>query len=283
MEVAGSSKHDVPYILVHSEREITRLKHQADIVNPITRRILVAAGIAPGMRVLDVGCGAGDVTLLISELIGRDGQVVGVDRAPAALAAAEQRAQGHPLHNISFREGDPASLSFERPFDAVAGRYVLMFQADPAAMLRGVARHVRPGGIVAFHEPDWAGVRSTPPAPSYDQCCRWIVETFRRTGIETHMGDKLDATFRAAGLAAPAMHLESVIGGMNGGSDWAHQMFELLVTMCPEVTARGVASELEIKISGFEQRIHHEIEAGSIIVGRSEVGAWSHTPKAAPG
>jgi SAM-dependent methyltransferase len=277
MEVAGSSKQDVPYILVHSDREIQRLKHQADIINPITRRILVAAGVAPGMRVLDVGCGAGDVTMLISELVGSTGHVVGADRAPAALAAAEQRAHAHPIRNVSFREGDPAALKFEQKFDAVVGRYVLMFQADPAAMLRGVAHHARPGGIVVFHEPDWAGVRSYPPSPTYDQCCRWIIETFRRTGIETHMGDKLEATFRAAGLAAPAMHLESVIGGANGGSDWARQTFELLVTMCPEVTARGVASELEIKISGLEQRMLHEIEAGSVIVGRSEVGAWSRT------
>ena len=276
MEVAGSGTQDVPYILVHSDREIRRLKHQADIINPITRRILVAAGVAPGMRVLDVGCGAGDVSLLISELVGESGHVVGADRAPAALAAAEQRARAHSIRNISFREGDPATLAFEQQFDAVVGRYVLMFQADPVAMLRGVAQHARPGGIVVFHEPDWSGVRSSPTAPSYDQCCRWIVETFRRTGIETHMGDKLDAVFRAAGLSAPAMHLESVIGGANGGQDWAHQTFELLVTMCPEVTARGVASELEIKITGLEQRMQHEIEAGSVIVGRSEVGAWSH-------
>lgn len=275
MEATSSAKQDVPYILAHSDREIRRLKHQADIINPITRRILLAAGIAPGMRVLDVGCGAGDVSLLISDLVGETGHVVGIDRAPAALAAAERQVATHPVKNISFREGDPASLSFEQPFDAAVGRYVLMFQAEPAAMLRAVAHHVRPGGIVAFHEPDWSGVWSTPSSPSYDQCCRWITETFKRSGIETHMGDRLDAVFRAAGLAAPSMRLESVIGGVKGGVDWAHQTFELLVTMCPEVVARGVASELEIKITGLEQRIQSDVEAGSVIVGRSEIGAWA--------
>jgi SAM-dependent methyltransferase len=230
------------------------------------------------MRVLDVGCGAGDVTLLISELVGGDGHVVGIDRAPAALAAAEQRAKSHAVRNVSFHEGAPGSLSFEAPFDAIAGRYILMFQADPATMLRSAIRHLKPGGVVAFHEPDWAGGRSNPPAPSYDQCCRWIIETFRRAGIETHMGDKLDATFRAAGLAAPQMHLESIIGGVNGGVDWVHQTYELLVSMCPEATARGVTSELEIMLSGLEQRMHHEVEAGSVIVGRAEVGAWSRLP-----
>jgi hypothetical protein len=93
------------------------------------------------------------------------------------------------------------------------------------------------------------------------------------------MGDKLDATFRAAGLPAPSMHLESVIGGIEGGADWAQQTFELLVTMCPEVVARGVASEFEINTAGLEQRLHGEVEAGSVIVGRSEIGAWTRTSR----
>lgn len=277
MEVAGGGRASdhVRYILVHSDREISRLEHQAGIINPITRRILLSAGISPGMRVLDVGCGAGDVTFLISEMVGSQGQVVGADRAPAALAAAERRAAAHPIQNVSFREGDPTALSFERPFDAVVGRYVLMFQADPVAMLLGVARHLRPGGTIVFHEPVWDGCRSSPPAPTYDQCCRWIVETFRRSGIETNMGIKLEAAFRAAGLPAPSMHLEAVIGATKGGFDWSHQIAELIVTMLPEIQSQGVATAAEVEIETLEQRMQREIEAGSVIVSRSEVGAWS--------
>lgn len=276
MAVAGSSTGDsVPYILVHSDREIRRLKHQADIVNPITRRILQFAGIGPGMRVLDVGCGAGDVSLLIAELVGDSGEVVGVDRAAAALAAAERRVAEQGARNISFREGDPGALSFDRPFDAVVGRYVLVFQSDPAVLLRDAARHVRPGGIVAFHEPDWTNVRSYPPSRDYDQCCALITETFERTGIETRMGDKLEATFRAAGLAAPAMHLEAVIGGEAGGRGWAHVMTELVVTMLPEIVSRGVAAPGSIDPDALEAGIMKDIEAGTVIMGRSEIGAWS--------
>jgi SAM-dependent methyltransferase len=283
MEVGGARADEaVPYILFHSDREIRRLNHQAGIINPITRRILLSAGVGPGMRVLDVGCGAGDVTLLIAEMVGSAGHVVGVDRVPAALAAAERRSAEHSLQNVSFREGDPAKLSFEQPFDAVVGRYVLMFQADPAAMLRGVARHLRPGGTIVFHEPDWDGCRSRPPSPTYDQSCGWIVETFRRTGIETQMGVKLDGAFRAAGLPAPSMHLEAVVGGTEGGFNWSHQVVELVVTMLPEIQSRGVAAAAEVDIDTLEQRIRGEIEAGSVIVSRSEVGAWSRTPRVQP-
>ena len=67
------------YVLGHSERELERLRLQAQLIDPITRQFLIEAGIAPGMRVLDVGCGAGDVALLAADLVGPTGQVVGVD------------------------------------------------------------------------------------------------------------------------------------------------------------------------------------------------------------
>ena len=74
------------YVLGHSERELDRLTVQARLKDPMTRQFLREAGIVSGMRVLDVGSGAGDVALLAAELVSGSGKVVGVDRAPAALA-----------------------------------------------------------------------------------------------------------------------------------------------------------------------------------------------------
>jgi tRNA A58 N-methylase Trm61 len=62
------------YVLGHSERELERLRLQAQLIDPITRQFLIEAGIAPGMRVLDVGCGAGDVTFLAADLVGPPGR-----------------------------------------------------------------------------------------------------------------------------------------------------------------------------------------------------------------
>jgi len=198
------------YVLGHSNRELERLKAQARLIDPITQRFFRAAGIVPGMRVLDVGTGAGDVAFLSADLVGEAGEVVGVDRVPAALEEARARATARTLRNVVFCEGDPAEIAFERPFDAVIGRYVLQFQEHPASMLRSLSRHVRPGGLIVFHEIDWAGLASFPPAPIYEQCCHWGLQTLRLHGTETRMGSKLHATFVEAGLEAPSMRLEAM-------------------------------------------------------------------------
>src|SRR6267143_3173189 len=120
------------YVLGHSKRELDRLSAQARLIDPITRRLFREAGIGPGLRVLDVGSGAGDVAFLAAELVGSSGEVVGLDRSRAAIEVARARAAERSLPNVSFLEGDPATIAFERRFDAAIGRYVLQFQNDPA-------------------------------------------------------------------------------------------------------------------------------------------------------
>ena len=190
------------YVLGHTDQELERLVTQARLIDPITRRFFLGAGLAPGMRVLDVGSGAGDVSFLLAELIGATGDVVGVDHSPIAIRTANARKASRALANVSFVEGDPAELKFERPFDAVAGRYVLMFHPDPAAMLHRLATHLRPGGILVFHEPDWDGARSRPPVPTYDRLCQWLVKTFVQSGADPHMGAKLAARMRKEMIAS---------------------------------------------------------------------------------
>lgn len=159
------------YVLGHSDRELSRLTMQARLLEPVTRQFLLDAGIRAGMRVLDIGSGAGDIAFLAAELVGRSGEVIGTDTAAAAVTAAMRSARERGLSHVSFRKGDPSEMQFDRSFDAVIGRYVLLFQADQVAMVRNLARHVRTGGSVVFHGPDWLAARSYPPAPTYDRCC----------------------------------------------------------------------------------------------------------------
>jgi SAM-dependent methyltransferase len=228
------------------------------------------------MRVLDVGSGAGDVAFLLAELVGDSGEVVGVDRAPGAVEVARARANADSRRNVSFLEGDPTRMVFERGFDAVVGRYVLQFQRDPVATVRELAGHLQPGGIVVFHELDWDGAGSFPPSPTYDRCCGWIVETLRRLGAETRTGIKLHSTFVAAGLPAPPMRLGAVVGGGANSADCLGLVTDLLETLLPEMDRLGVATAADIGVNTLFQRMSREVFASdSVIVGRREIGAWS--------
>src|SRR6478736_1912186 len=102
------------YVLGHSELEMERLRVQARLINPITRQFLVEAGIATGMRVLDVGTGIGETAFLGAELVGSGGTITGVDRSEVALATARERARELGFENISFVQGDPGELDSTR-------------------------------------------------------------------------------------------------------------------------------------------------------------------------
>ena len=107
----------------------------------------------PGMRVLDVGSGTGDVAFLAADFVGPSGEVVWHRYSSGRISAARDAAIARGQAQVSFREGNPAEMVFEGSFDFVVGRFVLHHQADPSGMLRGLAKHLRPGGVILFHEP----------------------------------------------------------------------------------------------------------------------------------
>jgi SAM-dependent methyltransferase len=266
------------YVLGHSDHELGRLGRQAELLDPITREFLAAAGLAPGMRVLDVGSGAGAVAFVAAQLVAPGGRVIGTDTAPAAVATASFNASVRGVASeVEFRDGDPAELTFEEPFDAVVGRYVLLFQPDPAAMVRRLVRHLVPGGLVVFHEPDWYTVRSSPPAPTYDRCCRWIVETTDRAGTPLNMAGRLHHTFVDAGLPPPTMTLRTSIGSGEVVTGWLHAVADIVETLLPAMEVKGVATVAEVDLETLRERLIREVsDHDATIIGRSEVGAWCH-------
>src|SRR5262249_26355692 len=175
------------------------------VLAPATRTILQAAGIRPGMRVLDLGSGAGDVAFVAAGLVGPAGEVVGIDQSPDAVAKATARAAERRLSNVRFVPGDIHDPAPGGPFDAIIGRLVLMYVPDPAAGLRTQAGVLRPGGVVAPIEFDLHSARSLPPTPLVGQALSWLGEAFTRAGIDPALGPGLWAVLQAAGLQPSGM------------------------------------------------------------------------------
>lgn len=100
----------------------------------------------PGERALDIGCGFGDTSQQLAELVGPDGEVVGVDAAPRFIETAREEAQGAGIENLSFIVGDMQTMQLEQRFDLAFARFGTMFFANPVAALRNVCASLVPGG-----------------------------------------------------------------------------------------------------------------------------------------
>jgi 2-polyprenyl-3-methyl-5-hydroxy-6-metoxy-1,4-benzoquinol methylase len=240
------------YALGHSEQELQRLSRQGHALGPFTRQLFEEAGISRGMRVLDVGCGSGDVAFLAADLVGPSGQVVGVDRERRAVDWASARAHSQGMRNVNFVEGDPAEMEFDRQFDAIVGRLVLMYYPDPADTIRKLMRHVRPEGLIVFQELDMVNARSMPVAPLFERSMTWIKQTLSATGAQIQLGLELYPIFLAAGLPGPSMRVDALIGG-GRQCPLFEILAELTQSLLPVMEKLKIASAAEVGISTLAQ------------------------------
>jgi SAM-dependent methyltransferase len=202
------------YVLGHSEAELERLQLQGRCLEGLTRRLIRECGIERGMRVLDLGCGAGDVALLVAEAVGPSGSVVGVDREERAVALASRRAAEAGYDHIAFAVADDEGLSAYEPFDAAVGRCVLIHQKDPVAMVRRVASAVRSGGIVAFLEPAGHVDGHNLPEIELLRAVAQSIGNFMRAALPSHdIAGRMIPCFIDAGLPEPRVLWESIVPG----------------------------------------------------------------------
>jgi SAM-dependent methyltransferase len=266
------------YALGRSQAETRRLIVQHQLYGPFTRQFLVTAGITAGMKVLDVGSGAGDVALLLAELVGPQGQVVGIDQNPEILDTARARVRATGWSTVRFRPGDALQLELDDDFDAVVGRWVLQYTPDPAALLRRARAWLRPGGIVAFQEIDLSNPpRAYPVGPLHEQLARWTTPPPGVPGPDAEMGLKLFPTFLRAGLPAPQLRRDVPVGG---GPDWPGYGYvaDTVRSLLPFLERVGMVRGEEVDVDTLEDRLRAEVTGqDGVQLLPALVGAWART------
>lgn len=121
------------------------------LMGPVTEFLIARAALAPGWKVLDLGCGAGDSTLAAARAVGPGGRVLGFDAAAQLLALARRRAEAAGLCNLDWHEGDAQTDAMPgAPFDAALSRFGVMFFGDPVAAFANLRAQLRPGARATF-------------------------------------------------------------------------------------------------------------------------------------
>lgn len=272
-------KTDATYIVGHPETESVRLQRAGQLLYASTKQLFEQAGILPGMKVLDVGCGAGDVALLLAELIGPTGSLVGIDAYPRVLEVARARLHASGMTNATFLAGDIRKLELENDFDAVVGRNVLMYMADPAEVLRICASYLHPGGVIAFEEAEWSILEGSIKIPSMPPLARqlttWTIDGFRQSGVEMQMSFRFPQFFVDAGLPSPEITLNGIVGTEN---DWVGYDFlaDVLRDILPKLYEYGILGE-PLDAVTYITRLREEIcQYHTCFPLAFRVGAWAY-------
>jgi ubiquinone/menaquinone biosynthesis C-methylase UbiE len=185
------------YPIEHRAGEIERLHVQSAAMAPDTATMLDLIGVKDGWTCLDIGCGPGGITGLLSECAGASGHVIGLDMDARFLEHARSRAPA----NVEFRQGDAFESNLPADsFDLVHMRFVASTAGEPERLLREAIRLARPGGTVALQEPDASTLNCYPPHPAWDRLKAALLGAFAGVGADLELARRLYHLVRQSDL-----------------------------------------------------------------------------------
>ncbi|MEO8827237.1 methyltransferase domain-containing protein [Lapillicoccus sp.] len=206
--------------------------------------------LSPGMRVLDVGCGPGTVTLDLAELV-TPGTTVGVDAVPEPLDAARVNAQRRGDERTEFRVGDVYDLEADDgEFDVVHAHQVLQHLTRPVAALREMRRVCRAGGLVAARDADYAAMVWYPADPRLDDWLTLYQAVARSNDAEPDAGRRLLSWVHAAGFEDVTCSASTWCYASADERAWWGGLWADRVTgsaLADQARSRGLASSAELE------------------------------------
>jgi ubiquinone/menaquinone biosynthesis C-methylase UbiE len=198
---------DGKYVLATGSAAVRRLLALHEIYAPAGRRLLLKAGLKPGMRVADFGCGVGAVTRMLAEMVGPLGTVNGIDVHAPQLEEAGKICASAGLHNVSFTHADACNTGLPaETIDLVYCRYLLLHLPDPNSCLREMRRVLKPGGLIFVEDGDLASATSI-PRTALDAFADLFTRLAPFRGVNYSLSTNLFHMVKAAGFSHPEIEI----------------------------------------------------------------------------
>jgi SAM-dependent methyltransferase len=179
----GTAPDTPAYLLAGQASELERLQLQSRVWEPSGRRVLEQIGDGRGLRALDVGCGVLGWLRVLSEWVGPDGEVTGIDIDEAMLESAERVLADEGLSNVNLFKDDLFATKLEPDsFDLVHARYEICPLGRAHEQMETYLRLARPGGVIVLEDPDAGSWHFNPPAPALERLIVLIQDAFRLSG-----------------------------------------------------------------------------------------------------
>lgn len=207
MAAHDSDQPDRDYVIGVNEAEIARLGTQHAVWRHTALKAWERAGLKPGMKVADIGCGPGYASLDLAAAVGPHGHVIGVDQSRTFLKVLRDRAEGQGLSNVETIESDLADLELaEESLDLIYVRWVLSFVAEPEAALARLVRALKPGGAIVLQEYGcYRTFRIEPHEPVLDRFLDAVEESWKAGGGDANVARRLPGALEQAGAGVEQM------------------------------------------------------------------------------
>jgi ubiquinone/menaquinone biosynthesis C-methylase UbiE len=241
--MSGVEPEEHEYLLGTDAGELRRLGFQHQVWIREAADAWERGGFAPGDRLLDVGCGPGYATLDLARLVGAEGRVTGVDVSARFVAELRRRAAALGLENVDARVQDVEALDIDaEAFDGAYARWVLCFLRDPAAVVKRVARALRPGGRLVVHDySSYAALQLAPGDPAFRGVIDAVVRSWTGQGGDPNVGERLPGMMEDAGLRVVSVTpLARIARPGEALWSWPRTFFD---NYLPSLVERGYLSE----------------------------------------
>jgi ubiquinone/menaquinone biosynthesis C-methylase UbiE len=172
----------------------------SEVLGPNTEALIAEAGVREGASCLDLGCGGGDVSLLLARTVGATGRVLGVDADDEVLELARCEAEERGIANVEFEQHDVTEWEPDELFDVAYARFLLAHLTNPGAMIDAMRRHLRPGGTLIVEDIQYQGHFVEPSCPAFWRYVDLYTLATQHRGGDPDIGPRLPRLMREAGL-----------------------------------------------------------------------------------